>query len=126
MIEGAGLCETRESRSYDQPKFSFGRSIIVYVKKLATIAFGTLLVIGGYALAQEPVENISADRHPNLAAAQRFIKESYDKITIAEKDNNDDMRGHAKRAQELLEQAASELKLAAEQANVNGKKPTPK
>ena len=93
------------------------------MKKLSAFAFGTLLVIGGFALAQAPVENISASMHPNLAAAQHFIKQSYEKITIAEKDNNDDMRGHAKRAQELLEQADSELKLAAEQANINGKKP---
>ena len=93
------------------------------MKRLTTYAIGTLLVIGGYALAQGPVENISAQMHPNLAAAQHMIRASYDKITIAEKDNNDDMRGHAKRAQELLEQASSELKLAAEQANVNGKKP---
>ncbi len=94
------------------------------MKKLTTLAFGGALLFGTYCLAQGPVENISAEKHPNLAAAQHLMKESYDKITIAEKDNNDDMRGHAKRAQELLEQASSELKLAAEQANLNGgKKP---
>jgi hypothetical protein len=91
------------------------------VKTLPSIfALSALLSVGTASLAQEPVENISAERHPNLAAAQRLIRESHEKITAAQRANEWDMEGHARRAQELLKEASKELKAAAEQANRKG------
>ncbi len=77
---------------------------------------GALLAIGGMLLAQ-PRQNVSGARHPNLAAAQRFCHQAFEKITAAQDANEFDMQGHAKRAKELLEQADNELKQAAEAAN---------
>jgi hypothetical protein len=91
------------------------------VKTLPSVfALSALLSVGTASLAQEPVENISAERHPNLAAAQRLIRESHEKITAAQRANEWDMEGHARRAQELLKEASKELKAAAEQANRKG------
>ncbi|MGP8155203.1 MAG: hypothetical protein ACLQBQ_13885 [Smithella sp.] len=69
--------------------------------------------------AQAPVRNVSPRLHPNLAEAQELCFQAYQKIEAAQKANNGDMGGHALRAKELLEQVNSELKLAAEAANVN-------
>ncbi len=78
---------------------------------------GGLLLGGAIVAAQRPAEDIAANRHPNLAAAQRFISEAWDKIDTAQKANKWDMQGHAMKAKTLLEQAATELKAAAEEAN---------
>jgi len=68
-------------------------------------------------LAQEPVQNIDPNRHPNLAAAQHFIAEANNAVRTAQKDNRYDMHGHAQKARDLLAHAADELKSAAEDAN---------
>jgi hypothetical protein len=68
-------------------------------------------------LAQEPVQNIDKDKHPNLATAQKLIAEANNYIVTAQKDNKDDMQGHAEKARQLLVQASAELKQAAEAAN---------
>lgn len=72
-------------------------------------------------LAQKPERDISARRHPNLAAAQRFCDQAFQKISAAQVANEFDMNGHAAKAKELLEQASKELKEAAEAANKNAK-----
>jgi hypothetical protein len=82
---------------------------------------GSLLALGGVALAQKPGRNVSAARHPNLAAAQRLSQQAWEKIIEAQKANEWDMQGHAQKAKELLDQVNSELKLAAEAANRNAK-----
>ena len=81
------------------------------------LVLGGLLFVGGVSFGQNPVEDISPERHPNLAAAQHLIREAYDKISVAQKDNKYDMQGHATRAKELLNEASKELKLAAGEAN---------
>ena len=81
---------------------------------------GTLLC-GGILLAQKPPRDVSARRHPNLAAAQRFCDQAFQKITAAQEANEFDMNGHAAKAKELLDQASRELKEAAEAANKNAK-----
>ena len=73
----------------------------------------------GAALAKGPATNVSAKKHPNIAAAQKLAAEAYEKITAAQKANEYDMDGHAAKAKELLEQVNAELKLAAEAANTN-------
>jgi hypothetical protein len=87
---------------------------------LGTVISGTLLC-GGILVAQKPPRNVSPRRHPNLAAAQRFLDQAFQKITAAQEANEFDMSGHAAKAKELLEQADKELKEAAEAANKNDK-----
>jgi hypothetical protein len=78
-----------------------------------------MALAGGLAMARGPAENVSAKRHPNIAAAQRLAAQAYDKIAAAQQANEYDMDGHAAKAKSLLENANSELKLAAEAANRN-------
>jgi hypothetical protein len=85
--------------------------------RILGVVFGSLLLIGGTAVAQAPKTNVSGARHPNLAAAQRMSKNAYDKIIEAQKANEWDMAGHAQKAKDLLDQVNSELKLAAQAAN---------
>jgi len=87
----------------------------------ASVALGAVLVCGGLAVAQRPVDNVNPKKHPNLAAAQRLSTEAYEKIKAAQEANEWDMNGHAAKAKELLEQVNNELKLAAEAANKNHK-----
>lgn len=79
------------------------------------------LIGGGIAVAQKPAENVSGQKHPNLAAAQRLSEQAFNKITEAQKANEWDMEGHAAKAKDLLDQVNKELKLAAEAANKNKK-----
>jgi len=86
--------------------------------KIAAAVLGFLLaVVLGIAPAQPPKQNVSAARHPNLAAAQRACANAFEKIKAAQEANEWDMQGHAQKAKELLEQADKELKAAALAAN---------
>jgi hypothetical protein len=76
-----------------------------------------VLLLAGLAVAQRPKENISAGRHPNLAAAQRLCQQAWQKVSQAQEANEFDMQGHAQKAKNLLDEAGKELKLAAESAN---------
>lgn len=82
-------------------------------------AFAALLLCG-VTLAQEPVQDINARVHPNLAAAQRHVVEANAAIATAQKDNRYDMKGHAEKARQLLVEVNNELKAAAEAANAAG------
>jgi hypothetical protein len=77
----------------------------------------TAMVCVGVAFAQAPVVNIDKYRHGNLASAQNFIVQAYQKISDAQTANNDQLGGHAARAKNLLVQADEELRLAADVAN---------
>ena len=77
---------------------------------------GCLFLIGG-AIAQAPKDNVSAARHPNLAAAQRLSTQAYEKIVAAQQANEWDMQGHAQKAKNLLDEVNNELKAAAQAAN---------
>jgi F0F1-type ATP synthase membrane subunit b/b' len=91
------------------------------MKKLfAALAVGSLLV-GGFVFAKEPAQNVSAKKHPNIAAAQKHLADASAKIEAAQKANEYDMEGHAAKAKDLINQASDELKLAAEAANENKK-----
>ena len=88
--------------------------------KKAMIVALSVLMLAGVAFAQrKPARNVRPGRHPNIAAAQRLSRQAYDKIIAAQRANEWDMNGHAQKAKELLEQVNSELKLAAEAANLN-------
>jgi hypothetical protein len=79
----------------------------------------SMFMLGASTAMAKPAQNVSAAKHPNIAAAQKLAAQAYDKITAAQKANEYDMDGHAAKAKELLEQANAELKLAAEAANAN-------
>jgi hypothetical protein len=71
----------------------------------------------GLALAKEPVKNVSKEKHPNLAAAQKLSAQAFEKLEAAQKANEYDMDGHAQKAKDLLKTVNDEIKLAAEAAN---------
>jgi hypothetical protein len=83
----------------------------------STLLIGSMLLVGGIAVAQRPKEDVSPRRHPNLAAAQRLSEQAWQKIVAAQQANEFDMQGHAQKAKELLDQVNRELKMAAEAAN---------
>ena len=84
---------------------------------LAANALALTLLAGGVAMAQRPRENVSGARHPNLAAAQRLIEQAWQKLGAAQQANEFDMKGHAAKAKNLVDEANREIKLAAEAAN---------
>ncbi|HKA02234.1 MAG TPA: hypothetical protein VKE70_37240 [Candidatus Solibacter sp.] len=85
--------------------------------RIPALIAGTMLLLGGLALAQRPKDNVSARRHPNIAAAQRLVTQAWEKVVTAQRANEFDMQGHAQKAKDLLDQANNELKLAAGAAN---------
>jgi hypothetical protein len=89
--------------------------------RVLTAAIGSLLLIGSAAVAQRPRENVNPGRHPNLAAAQRFSEQAWQKIVAAQEANEWDLQGHAQRAKNLLDQVNNELKQAAEASNRRGR-----
>ena len=90
-------------------------------KILANLALCSVLAAGSVALAKapKPATNVSAARHPNIAAAQRLVAAAFAKITAAQKANEFDLGGHAAKAKDLLDQVNAELKAAAETSNEN-------
>jgi hypothetical protein len=97
---------------------SLKEKVIMELRKIVlvgSLAFGTIGVVSG--IAQKPVENVRPSRHPNLADAQRLIEQAYQKIGAAQRANEFDMGGHAKKAKELLDQANREIAQAASAAN---------
>jgi len=85
------------------------------------LLLGASLLCGGIVIAQQPVQNVNPNRHPNIAAAQRLTEQAYQKIQAARAANEYDLGGHAKKAEDLLQRANEELKQAALQANANHK-----
>ena len=84
------------------------------LKILAVILFCVAATTVG---AQRPAEDVSAKRHPNLAAAQKLVEQAFNRIAEGQRANEWDLGGHAAKAKQLLDQANAELKLAAETAN---------
>lgn len=91
------------------------------MKRFALIAMmsGLALVATAAMAQQQPVRDISAHRHPNLARAQRQTDAAYKSIVAAQQANEYDLGGHAQKAKELLDQANRELKQAADVSNAN-------
>jgi len=87
------------------------------MKTRIVAALAGVILIAATALAQRPPENVSPKRHPNLSAAQRLVDQAFNKITAAQQANEWDLKGHAEKAKQLLDQANAELKQAAEASN---------
>jgi hypothetical protein len=83
---------------------------------LISTILSAALFCGAVTLAQEPVEDINKNIHPDLATAQHHVVQANSLIIAAQKNNKDDMQGHAEKARDLLGQTNRELKLAAEAA----------
>ncbi len=88
---------------------------------LFVTSLSTAIACCGIVFAQAPVVNIDHRRHGNLAAAQSYIVQAYQKINAAQAANQDQLGGHAQRAKDLLSQADAELRLAANGANSEGR-----
>jgi major membrane immunogen (membrane-anchored lipoprotein) len=71
----------------------------------------------GGPTGQPPAANISAQRHPHLAAAQQLSRQAWQKMVEAQQANDWDMEGHAQHAKEMLVQVMKDLKAAALAAN---------
>ncbi|HTT18277.1 MAG TPA: hypothetical protein VMG82_05000 [Candidatus Sulfotelmatobacter sp.] len=82
--------------------------------KYPAIVVALGLALMGIAFAQVPETDINPSRHPNLAEAQHHVVQAYAKVVEAQKDNKDQLGGHAEKAIQLLDQANHELKEAAE------------
>jgi len=78
---------------------------------------GSVLGLGLFASGVVVGQNVNPNRHPNLAAAQRFMEQAIGKLDAAQQANEFDMHGHAAKAKDLLRQAFEETKQAAEAAN---------
>jgi hypothetical protein len=91
------------------------------MKRIASaVVFAGLTFAASAAMAQQqPVRNVSAQRHPNLARAQHQTDAAYKSIVAAQQANEFDLGGHAQKAKDLLDQANQELKQAAEVSNAN-------
>jgi len=81
------------------------------------MVLGSALSLGLFASGVVVGQNVNGNRHPNLAAAQRFMEQATNKMDAAQAANEFDMHGHAQKAKDLLAQAYSEAKQAAEAAN---------
>lgn len=86
-------------------------------KITGAVLTAALALVATAAFAAQPVRDVSAHRHPNIAAAQRLADQAYHRIVAAQQANEWDMDGHAAKAKDLLDQANRELKAAAEAAN---------
>ena len=87
-----------------------------FLKSLVIGCIVGALLFAGIALH---ARNVSRVRHPNLAAAQVLIEKAIAKVSAAQLANEFDMGGHAAKAKALLDEAYTEIKLAAETANRN-------
>ncbi|GLQ97949.1 hypothetical protein [Dyella mobilis] len=87
---------------------------------VSVVMMSGLAFVATAALAQQqPVRDISAKHHPNLARAQHQTDAAYKSIVAAQQANEFDLGGHAAKAKDLLDQANRELKQAAEVSNAN-------
>lgn len=77
----------------------------------------SVLMTGTILAQRQPPQNVSAKRHPNLAAAQRLVDQAFAKVSAAQDANEFDLGGHAAKAKQLLDEANKELKAAAGTAN---------
>src|ERR1039457_6429786 len=82
VVSGFADPEMRRGRHRTPFRFAHRSGIIEsHMLKSRTLAafLGSLLIIGGAVIAQ-PKRNVSAARHPNLAAAQRLSQQAFEKM----------------------------------------------
>jgi len=85
---------------------------------LASIAMCAAFALGAAVFAQQGPPPVDVgEQHGNMHAAQQLIRQAWEKVDAAQKDNNYNLGGHAGRAKDLLTQASQEIKQSAEDAN---------
>jgi hypothetical protein len=84
---------------------------------LKRFVFAAGLVTAATVVIAQTVQNVDPSRHGNLAAAQGFIAQAYERMTMAQQSNDYELGGHAARAKQLLSEAATEIGLAATTAD---------
>jgi hypothetical protein len=92
------------------------------IKKIVPLglALGAAFTLGAMVTPQDGPPPVDVgDRHGNMRDAQQLIRQAWLKVDTAQQDNNYNLGGHAGRAKNLLSQASSEIKQAAEDANHN-------
>lgn len=67
--------------------------------------------------ADAPQVTVDSARHGNLARAQQSVRDAWNSIDAAQRDNDNHLGGHAAKAKELLEQANQEIQYSAEAAD---------
>src|SRR5258708_37186406 len=80
-----------------------GDSMRTIKTRFLAAAAGFQLFLGGMAAAQRPRLDVSPELHPNIAAAQRFSRQAWERIVAAQEADEFDMDGHAQRAKNLLD-----------------------
>jgi hypothetical protein len=88
------------------------------MRTFAAVFLASCFVVGAVlGCATMGGERVDPALHPNLAAAQGFIMDALQKLDVAQKANDFDMKGHVAKAKDLLGQAYQEIKLGALAAN---------
>ena len=95
------------------------RGKIVYGSVLATAIFAGGVLVGQVQQIPAPRVTVGSN-HRNLQAAQKAIAQAFNELALAQRENNDDLGGHANNAGKLLDEANTEVELAAEYANSHG------
>jgi len=80
-----------------------------------------LLCVGVTYAQTKPIQDINPKISPNLAAAQTYMVDAFNKLSAAQVINNFDMNNHAVNAKNLLIQASNEVSAAAKAAYANTK-----
>jgi hypothetical protein len=80
-----------------------------------------LLCVGVSYAQTKPIQDVNPKISPNLAAAQTYMVDAFNKLSAAQVINNFDMNNHAVNAQNLLIQASNEVSAAAKAAYANTK-----
>jgi len=80
-----------------------------------------LLCVGVSYAQTKPIQDVNPKISPNLAAAQTYMVDAFNKLSAAQVINNFDMNNHAVNAKNLLVQASNEVSAAAKAAYANTK-----
>lgn len=89
---------------------------------IVRVAFVVALLCVGISYAQtKPIQDVNSKISPNLAAAQTYIADAWNKLSVSQTINSYDMNNHATNAKNLLVQASNEVSAAAKAAYANTK-----
>ena len=96
---------------------------MIRTSSMLRVFFAMALLCVGIAYAQtKPIQDVNSRISPNLAAAQAYMVDAFNKLTLSQAINDDDMNGHAANAKNLLIQASNEVSAAAKAAYANQSK----
>jgi hypothetical protein len=95
---------------------------MIRIGSMLRVFFVLALLCAGVSYAQtKPIQDVNPKISPNLAAAQTYMVDAFNKLSAAQVINNFDMNNHAVNAKNLLVQASNEVSAAAKAAYANTK-----